>query len=368
MRKVNSSITLRVFIRAAGALTSAELVAETGLSRRTIELIVADLIAEGWAREIEPPVAISRAGRPKKFFDLVPERALLMSVVIDDDVATAVISDIRGRVLGRTELRSTFVDAAAMGRRAIEAAERAINDAGCDEARIQAVVVGISGTVDHNGVLLTSPVSPSWVGLDIRTLFSNRFSASVVVENSTNLIALAEHWGGAARGVSTFVLLTPGNRVAAGVVIDGEIYRGFEGAAGELVRIEELALVRWSMHPVAMITSPDRELSDKARALIMRAEDGDPEAVAPVEEFFYSVARLIGVVGWMLAPPVIVLGGSFRGIEPTVLRFVTEALARVDAPNVDVRIAQHGEDAALIGGLRLAVDLAETGLFAAATL
>jgi predicted NBD/HSP70 family sugar kinase len=364
MRRFNASATLRLFVHTDGPLTSAELVERTGLSRRTIELIVADLIADGWVREVDPPVTISRAGRPKKFFELVPERGLLLSVEIDDDIASAVISDIRGRVLGRSELRSQpGAPASELLRRAMEAVDGAVSDVGCEESRLRAVVVGISGTVNEDGVLLTSPAGADWEGLDIRRPFAERFPTTVVVENSTNLIALAEQWSGAARDTTTFVLLTPGNRIAAGVVIGGEVYRGFEGAAGELVRIEELALARWSDHPVAMITSPNRELRDRARSLIASAGEGDEAAVASVEEFFYGVARLIGVVGWMLAPPVIVLGGDFRGVEAVALRFVSAALDQVDAPHVEVRVAQHGEDAALIGGISLARDLAEGELF-----
>jgi predicted NBD/HSP70 family sugar kinase len=219
--------------------------------------------------------------------------------------------------------------------------------------------VGISGTVSEAGIVHTYPVEPSWAGMDVRAPFAERFDVPVAVENDTNLTALAEQMRGAARDTSTFVLLTPGNRISAGVVIDGELYRGFQGAAGELVRLPRFGGHRWHEHPVAMLSSPEPSRRAEARELVRAADAGEPSASALVEEFFASIAEVIATIGWVLAPPVVVLSGAFEGVEDAALRLVTQSLQRIDLPEIDVRVASVTIDAPVFGGIRLAWDVAD---------
>jgi predicted NBD/HSP70 family sugar kinase len=364
MRRVNTGATLRALAAAQHPATSAELVDATGLSRRTIELIVADLIADGWVHEVLPVTATKSAGRPKKYYELLADRALVLSVYVDYRVARAWLADVRGEVVSTAEASATAItepgDLLALG---VAVAAEALELSGRDPERLVAAAVGTGGTFSPDGVVLTSPVGEEWVGVDVGAPFADRFGVPVRVENDSNLAALGEHARGAVRDVSTFVLLTPGNRVSAGVVIDGELYRGFQGAAGELIRIPDLGIHSWHEHPVAMISSPEPDLRESARDLIRRASMGEPDAEALVEDFFSSVAHLVAVIAWVLAPPVLVVGGAFQGLEEAGARFVNAALRGVDLPQIDVRIARLDTDAALIGGVQIALAAVEGDLF-----
>jgi predicted NBD/HSP70 family sugar kinase len=360
MRRVNTRATLRVLAEASGTVTSAHLVSRTGLSRRTIELIVADLIADGWVSEAEASERTKAAGRPKKFYELVADRAIVLSVSLQEQTVRVRVADVRGEVVAAAErIVADLLEPAQMVDAAVNVADEALHEGGFDPSRLAAVAVGVSGTVSSAGVIHTSPMEPSWAGLDVRARFAARFAVPVAVENDTNLTALAEQARGVARDSPTFVLLTPGNRVSAGVVIDGELYRGFQGAAGELVRLPRLGADLSPEHPVAMLTSPDPARRAHARALVARADAGDGEAEALVREFFASVAEVIATIGWVLAPPVVVVSADFEGIERAGARLIADALRGVDVPEIDVRIATQRLDSPVFGGIRLALGVTD---------
>ncbi|MEV7692221.1 ROK family protein [Microbacterium sp. NPDC089189] len=363
MRRLNTHAVLRVLADTSGVVTNAELVAQTRLSRRTIELILADLIARGWVREADPPEAAAAAGRPKKYFAFVADRALVLSVMIVPPQVGAVVADAQGTELARASSRLVNDDdAAAAVHMALAVAGEALAASARDRDRLAGIVVGVSGTVGVDGVVHTSPVGPEWPGKDLRTPFQDAFSAPTSVENDANLVAVAEHAFGAVRDESTFVVLTPGNRVSAGVVIDGDLYRGFQGAAGELVRLP-VSGPDLHEHPVARISSPHEAEREAARAILRRAAAGDEAAAALAREFFASVARLVATIGWVLAPPVLVVSGGLEGVEGIVRTYLGEALAALDLPEMDVRVAPLPRDAVLRGGVRFALDSLGADIF-----
>lgn len=359
MRRLNTAATLRILADTSGTLTSADLVDRTRLSRRTIELIVADLIAQGWVVEAESPAPVG-AGRPKKYYRLVAERAIVLSVGINPPLVRAVVADLLGREIARAQGETGTV--AETLDTALQLASAALRSAGTDPERLHALVVGLGGTFSPEGVVLTSPVDPEWVGVDVRAPFADRFAVPVAVENDTNLSALAARAEGPAQGEQTFALLMPGIRVSAGVVIGGELHRGFQGAAGELVRLPEL---RDANHHgrLAQISSPDESERVDARAHLRRAIDGDPAALRDAHEFFAAVARVIAVLGWVIAPPVIVLVGGFEGLENGTRALLRDALSAVDAPDIDIRVAALTPDFPVRGGVQLALDLASAAIF-----
>jgi len=121
---------------------------------------------------------------------------------------------------GRDEVLDTFVATAEDARNAAPG--------------VEAVGFGIPSLVDHSsGVSLTSVHLPL-EGVPFRELMSERLGLPVFVDNDSNTAVLAEHRFGAARGASNVVMLTLGTGIGGGLVLDGELYRGSIGAAGEL--------------------------------------------------------------------------------------------------------------------------------------
>ncbi len=103
------------------------------------------------------------------------------------------------------------------------------------KARIEGVGVGIPGLVRFpSGVVRSCVNIPGWKDVPLRDLLKKRLHVEVQVENDVNVMALAEWVYGAGRGVSNLVCLTLGTGVGGGLVLDGRLYRGMSGSAGEI--------------------------------------------------------------------------------------------------------------------------------------
>lgn len=101
--------------------------------------------------------------------------------------------------------------------------------------KISGVALGFPGIVDPSkGIVHRSPHFPDWKDLDILSFFKNEFPWPVVVDNDANLAALGESWKGAGKGLKNFLMMTLGTGVGGGLVIDGKVFHGDRGFAGEI--------------------------------------------------------------------------------------------------------------------------------------
>jgi glucokinase len=113
--------------------------------------------------------------------------------------------------------------------------EDAIEEVG--EAGFDALGIGIPSTIDQRLGRAVSSVNIPLADLDLREHLERRFGVPVMIENDGNAAALAEHRLGAGRGTRHMVMLTLGTGIGGGLVLDGRLYRGAVGAAGELGHI-----------------------------------------------------------------------------------------------------------------------------------
>jgi glucokinase len=113
--------------------------------------------------------------------------------------------------------------------------EQAIGEVGSDG--FGALGVGIPSRIDQRTGRAVSSVNIPLAGVDLREQLQRRFGVPVMIENDANAAALAEHRLGAGRGTRHMVMLTLGTGVGGGLILDGRLYRGAVGAAGELGHI-----------------------------------------------------------------------------------------------------------------------------------
>jgi glucokinase len=105
------------------------------------------------------------------------------------------------------------------------------------EDDVSAIGVGLPSTIDQRVGRAVSSVNIPLAGIDFREHLTTRFGLPAAIENDANAAALAEHRFGAGRGSRHMVMLTLGTGVGGGLILNGELYRGAVGAAGELGHI-----------------------------------------------------------------------------------------------------------------------------------
>jgi glucokinase len=255
-----------------------------------------------------------------------------------------------------------------------------------------AIGIGIPSTIDQRRGLAVSSVNVPLDDLNLREHLSSRFRLPVAIENDANAAALAEHRFGAGRGTGHMVMLTLGTGIGGGLILDGRLYRGSIGAAGELGHITldiggpdclGNCPGRGHLEALASGTATDalaRELAAErpdgdlgraaadgkavdARLAVDLAADGPGDARTLVEQVGTRLGEGIASLVNIFNPEVVVLGGGFARagdllFEPA--RRVVAERALVPARDL-VRIvpAVLGVEAGLVGAGLVAFEALE---------
>ncbi|WP_406132206.1 ROK family protein [Streptomyces sp. NBC_00989] len=364
VRRVNTSVVLRALAVSAGPTTLTALAEGAGLSRRTIELILDSLVEAGWVAELERIPTSGSAGRPARRYELRAEHALLAAVYVNTADASAVIADVRGRIVGRAHrpLRAyqdpqlTLDDAAALVREALD-------DAGGSPDRLRAGAVAAGGAIDDEGVVRRLVHTTRWEGVHLPKELEQRIRVPWFADNDSNLGALAERWRGVAGDHDNVVWAILGNRTGLGILIRGAVHRGLDGAAGEIVEARSIPTGTIADRPVAWLSSPEAAQRKVAWERFDAARAGDTEALAEVDEFVENITSILTTLSWTVAPSLIVLGGGLEDAADVLLPRVREAMRVARTPAIELRATGLGRDAALIGAVKLALDRMDTELF-----
>jgi glucokinase len=259
----------------------------------------------------------------------------------------------------------------------LEDAIRALIDEGCG-----AIGVGLPSTIDQRAGRAVNSVNIPLAGIDFRDHLGSAFGVPAAIENDANAAALAEHRLGAGRGARHMVMLTLGTGIGGGLILDGKLYRGAVGAAGELGHItldldgppcQGTCPGLGHLEALASGTAADQLAAERARAnpegdLGRAAGEGkvvdaklavDLAAVGPGDA--RDVLEHVGLVlGTAIAsyvnifnPEVVVLGGGFARAGDLLFEPARKVVAeRALPPGRDlVRIvpALLGPEAGLIG-------------------
>lgn len=364
IRRVNTSAALRALAVSAEAMTMTALAERTGLSRRTIELILVALVDAGWVAELDRVPLSGGAGRPPRRFELRAQHALLAAVRVNTLEGAAVVSDVRGNILGRArralreyhDPRSTLDDAADLVREALV-------DAGGTVDRLRAGAVASGGAIDADGVVRRLVFTEHWAGVDLPAELNRRIRIPWFADNDANLGALAERWRGVARDHDDVVWAQLGSRAGLGILIRGAVHRGFQGAAGEIVEAASMRAGTLDNHPIAWLTSPVPSERTFARDRVEAARAGDPTALAEVDEFVEHTVSILTTLSWTIAPSLIVLSGGMEDAADVLLPRVRERMRAARNPDIELRATSLGPDGPLIGALKFALDRMDTTLF-----
>jgi glucokinase len=257
----------------------------------------------------------------------------------------------------------------------------------CDSAsRGQTVAASIMvpGTVDRaNERVVQAPNLPSLNDFRLKQELEKQFNFPVVLENDANAAAVGEHWMGAARGVGTVVCVTLGTGVGGGIILEGKLWRGAHGSAGEIghTTVEPFGgleckcgntgclelfasatgLVRMTREDLAVSSSSILKVEELTAAQVYDAGvAGDDVALrvfAKLGDYLgVGLANLIDLID----PDLIVIGGGvangWKLFEVQMHEQVNARTFKATPPLVKIVPAECGDDAGLLGAARLGFD------------
>ena len=355
-------------VRTYGHIPQVELTAATGLSPATISKTVKRLVAEGVFRT----QSTVHSGRRAQLVSLARQTGLLAGVQVGQRVLRIAISDpslniqrSKSLPLPLSHRADTTLDRAAL------LIVELIEDLGADVDELTAVGVCLAAPVDlETGMISVPGILPGWEDVEIGAVLSKRLNRPVSVDNDANAAALAESRRGGLRGVKNGIDVCASYSTGAGIIINGDLYRGARGIAGEIghVQVEPTGLIctcggRGCLNTVvgADILVESLRLSRGYSSLgdvIREAKAGDIGCRQVVGDAGSQIGAVLADQLASLAPSKIVVGGELASTEELLLSPMRDAIE--SRPLLFGAVALelaglHGESE-VIGSLTLAYD------------
>jgi glucokinase len=161
---------------------------------------------------------------------------LILSIDLGGTKILTAVTNSQGKMLSRDHsITPALKGYEAVIQSILESAHRALDQADVAIEKITAIGVGAPGLSNpETGILFTSPNLPGWRDVPLRDIVQERLAKKTFVINDANAAALGEFYFGAARGARNFIYITLSTGIGGGIVIDGKIYSGAIGAAGEV--------------------------------------------------------------------------------------------------------------------------------------
>ncbi|MEV5876128.1 ROK family protein [Streptomyces sp. NPDC052101] len=366
-------------VRSGRAVTRGALQQVTGLSRATVGQRLDRLFRAGWVREgAGGPVGSPLGGRPSITLEFDDRHAVVLVADLDTRHARAAVLGLTGEILGEHSGTLVVEDGpeAVLGELGHWFA-RLLEKTGRPAADVCGIGIAVPGPVDTGtGRVVQPPMMAGWDGYGIRGRLSRAFTehtgaprVPVLVDNDANLMAYGEQRAGHP-DCTAFVLVKVSTGIGAGVVVDGAIYRGIDGGAGDIghIRVGADALCRCGSYGcLAAVASGGAVARRLAESGVPAASGSDvrdllaaghPEATALAREAGRRVGDVLATVVTLLNPGVLMIAGDLAGTP--FLTGVRELLYQRALPrstaHLDVVTSRLGERAALIGAGALVVE------------
>ena len=309
---------------------------------------------------------------------------LTIGVDIGGTKVAAGVVDAEGNVLARTRHRTPSHQPHAVEDVIADCVEELRRD-----HEVGAVGVGAAGFIDCvSGTVLVAP-NLAWRNEPLRDAVAARTGLPVVVDNDANAAAWAEYRFGAGRGERHLVVVTVGTGIGGGMVLDGQLYRGRNGIAAEFGHMQLSQSGRrcgcgqhgcWEQYCSGRaLLHEAREIADvqpgygrrllelgggrpegiEAPEVTAAAQEGDPAALDCFEEVGTWLGHGLAALAAMLDPGMFVIGGGVADagellLAPARRVFAQRLTGGAHRPHAEIRLAQLGNDAGMVGAADLA--------------
>ncbi|MEU3525886.1 ROK family protein [Streptomyces sp. NPDC038707] len=216
----------------SGPLSRTQLAQRLGLVPSSVTRMLPPLLEHGYLHESD--AAPNGRGRPQKMLHVNPDKHIVAGIKIGPAQVSGVVTDMAANVLARIEEpiadrtpETALSAAAALTLRLLDQAPEAAD-------RVLGLGVGVSGHVDSAAGVCRYSALLDWNKVDVAGPLREATGLPVVVNNDVNTLVVAERWFGQGRDVDSFAVVTVGPGIGCGLLLDGALFSGATGLAGEL--------------------------------------------------------------------------------------------------------------------------------------
>ena len=386
-RERNLSLILKA-LHAESPATRPDLARKTGINRTTVSSLVEELVDYDLVREVG--YDSSGLGRRSLLLELNPSMGFVVAAEQGADFVSVICSDFTPRILWECQesISDTLTEEEILGL-VIDLFQQGLEHGSRAGGRACGLSLGVHGLVEPESGLLRFAPNLGWTNVPLGEVVGQTFDLPLFVDNEANFAVLGEHIYGAARGFSE-ILYVDATRIGlgAGIMTGGQLFRGANGAAGELghfvmdpggelcrcgargcweTQVSEAATFRYLNQAIeeglpsrlaATNEAPGSAGSGAGltfAALVTAADQGDEAALDALNRLGAHLANGIGSFMLALAPELVILGGHLCEASEYLLPPISQELASralrwsFEAP--EAVLGQHDSYACTIGGV-----------------
>ncbi|MDX1202151.1 ROK family protein [Sinorhizobium medicae] len=360
-------------IATGSAVSRAELLAASGLSRATVTQRLNALLASGLVRETEE--TLPSGGRPTRVLAINATSGFLLVANVGETHIHLAAMDLTPAILSQTTLPFSVASGPDATLKQIGEAFAALA-AGAEKTHGFLLGIGLSlpTPVDFKrGCVVGPSVLPGWDEFDIIGRLNVGFSVPVYVENDVNLMTICEH----KRRVPTvedMLFVKVGTGIGSGMIAGGRLFRGAQGAAGDIGHIQFLSddaplcrcgkfgcvEARAAGWAIARDLSSRGFRAETARDVLDLVEQRKPEALMLLRAAGRTVGEVISDVVSIINPSLIVVGGTLARGGDLLLSGIRELVYQRCLPlatrNLSIELSTIRDDSALYGAAHLMLD------------
>jgi len=372
----------------SGQLSCAELSQLTDKSLPLTTKVLNELIEEGSVQELG--YALSTGGRRPQMYSLKSDLMYVVAVAMDQLITRMAIVDMRNNLIGQVEkveltLNNNPKAAEELRKNILKFIEKST----IPKSKIAGIGIGMPGFID-----VLKGINHSFLKISEGSIVSyieSEVGLPVLIDNDSSLIALAELRLGEARNRQNVMVINISWGVGLGMILNGELFRGYNGFAGEfshiplftnnkmcscgksgcletetsLLVVAEKAVEGLKKGKVSRLKNLVLENIEETAAAIMDAADkGDKFAVELFSEAGYNIGRGVAILIHLLNPELIVLSGRGAGVGKLWLAPIQQAINEHCIPkiaeNTEIKISSLGFQAEIIGAAALVMENFDT--------
>ena len=368
----------------AGPISRVKIAEKLRLTRAAVTVAVQQLQKKDYI--IEAGKGDTKAGRREVLLASNPDSGLFISIHLALKYASVGLVNLNGTILYKTRFASSSkIQAKEILEQAMQAINNYIKDHNISKNRIWGIGVSLPGVVDYEkGVALESTLH-GWANFNIREVLSKYFDCPIVVENDVKTLTLGEFKFSTGLDVNHMVCLWMEDGIGAGIIINGQLYRGYTSSAGEIgfnefirplakgntLLIHKTPRFWGDVLSFSNIKSAvEKALDENWHSVLSRdiTLENFVEAVAANDplatHIFRSLGEILGTVCCNLIytfnPQVLLLSGpvfrSLPGLADVIHKHVSKGHLRTPIEAASIRISNLGEDSITIGGALLLLE------------
>ncbi|GAA3242756.1 ROK family transcriptional regulator [Actinocorallia longicatena] len=365
---------LLAILRDGRARTKTELVQATGVARSTVSARLDALLEQGWAVPVEDP--ISSGGRPAIAFAFNTRARVVLAADLGATHARLAVTDLAATVIGERTAEVLITDGPEKVLSwLVTALDELLTETGHDLSRVCGLGVGLPGPVEHDtGRPVSPPIMPGWDGFDVAGWLSERLGFPVMVDNDVNIMALGEHWA-TESSVDQLIFVKIGTGIGGGIITDGRVHRGAQGAAGDIGHIRtreagENLVCRCGntgcLEAVASGSALAARLSAAgipaatSRDVVRLVRGGNGEAIRLIRQTGREIGDVLASIVSFFNPNVIVVGGDIGEAGEQLLAGIREVVYSRSLPlatqHLLIRTSRLGDRAGAIGAAVMVIE------------